>query len=209
MIYRIENINNPKYTDPLYEEAYSAMSSLRQQKADRYKHIADKKLCVFSDMLLREMLREHFCIDSPEFYLSESGKPCLVGDTLHFSISHSGSFIACAVDTSPVGIDIETSRAINKKVIEHCCTSEEVEYICPDPSVLADPIPADSKEAHRFLTLWTAKEAFLKYTGEGLGGGVKNIVTVENGNLKSAINNKKLLTVTEKDYILSVISESI
>lgn len=209
MIYLIENINNSKYTDALYKKAYSAMSLERRKKADRYKHASDKRLCVFSDMLLREMLKVNFGIENPLFCLSENGKPRLAGDKLHLSISHSGHFIACAVDTYPVGIDIEVPREIHKRVIDHCCTEDESDYICPNLSALADPIPADSIETYRFLTLWTAKEAFLKYTGKGLGGGLKNIITVEKGKLKGTINNKKLLTVTEKDYIFSVISESI
>lgn len=208
MIYRIENINTPKYTDSLYEKAYSEMAPSRKEKADRYEHIADKKLCVFSDMLLREMLKDNFGIENPEFYIDKSGKPCLLGDRLHFSISHSGCFIACAVDTTPVGIDIETPRPVTKKVIGYCCTEKEKNYIFSETQSIPDFLSPDSIETRRFLSLWTAKESYLKLTGEGLGGGLKNIVTVENYKLKSTINNKKLLTITEKDYVMSVISES-
>lgn len=208
MIYNVENISENKFTDALYEKAYSTMSPARKEKADRYKHIQDKKLCVFSDMLLREMLSKHFRIETPDFYLSESGKPCLLGDNVHFSISHSGSYIACAVDTSSVGIDIETPRDINKRILDHCCTRDEIGYICADVSALPDPIPAESPEAQRFLTLWTAKEAYLKYTGQGLSGGLDSVVTIENGKLRSLINQKKLTIVTKKDYVISVISEN-
>ena len=207
MIYRIENINNPNYTEALYEKAYNEMSYERKQKADRYKNIADKKLCVFSDMLLREMLKDTFGIEAPEFYINEKGKPCLMGNNLHFSISHSGSFVACAVDTSPVGIDIEIPRPINKRMLDHCFTNEEVRFIVSDLSSLPDSIPADSPETHRFLSMWTAKEAYLKFTGEGLGGGLKNIVTIEDGKLKSSINNKQLITIHNNDYVLSIITQ--
>lgn len=208
MIYRIENINTPIYTDALFEKAYHEMSSLRKEKADRYKSITDKKLCVFSDMLLREMLKNSFGIENPDFYTDKKGKPSLSDGSLHFSISHSGSYIACAVDTSAVGIDIETPRPVTKQVVDYCCSDEEKSYIFSQPQPVIDSLNSSSEETLRFLSIWTAKEAYLKFTGEGLGGGLKNIQTVENGKLKDTINNKKLITDTQKNYVLSVIYES-
>lgn len=205
MIYKAENISDAKFTDALYKQAYKEMSAQRKEKANRYKSESDKKLCVFSDMLLREILNIGFGIKNPEIYLGKNGKPCLVGDDLHFSIAHSGNFIACVVDASPVGIDIETPRTINKNTINHCCTAEEIKYISSDFSALPDSIVAHSTEAKRFLTLWTIKEAYLKNTGEGLGGGLKNIITVENGKIRTYINDKILFTDMQKDYVLSVI----
>lgn len=208
MIYKAENITDIGYTDALYQKAYYEMSRARQQKADRLKRELDKKLCVFSDMLLRTMLRESFGINHPEFCEDEKGKPYLLGNDLYFSLSHSGTYIACAIDTHPVGVDIETPRAVEPRVINHCCTAQESLYVCADPMTRTDPLPAQSEEAVRFLTLWTAKEAYLKFTGEGLTGGLKNIVTIENGKLKSTINDKHLTAIIQKDYVLSIISEN-
>lgn len=207
MIYKVENISAQKYTDALYKKVYDTMPFARKEKADRYHNTKDKRLCVFSHLLLCHMLKEHFGIDSPEFYISEKGKPHLSGDKVHFSISHSGDFIACAVDTTPVGIDIETPRDITGRVLRHCCNEEELRYITQDPISLPDLIPAQSEQASSFLSIWTAKEAYLKYTGEGLGGGLVSVSAVSDGKLVNQINQRTLTQVTEKGYILSVISQ--
>ena len=207
MIYKVENISAKKYTQELYERAFEVMPDHRKEKALRYAKEQDKRHCVFSHLLLCDMLKEHFGIDSPEFYISEKGKPCLSGDKVHFSISHSGDFIACAVDTTPVGIDIETPRDITGRVLRHCCNEEELRYITQDPASLPDLIPAQSEQASRFLSIWTAKEAYLKYTGEGLGGGLVSVSAVSEGKLVNQINQRTLTQVTEKSYTLSVISQ--
>ena len=207
MIYKVDNISAKKYTPELYEKAFETMPDQRKEKARRYAKEQDKRHCVFSHLLLCEMLREHFGIDSPEFYIAENGKPCLAGDMVYFSISHSGDFIACAVDTSPVGIDIETPRDITKRVLRHCCTEEEMKFISQSLDSLPDPIPAQSVQGSKFLSLWTAKEAYLKYTGEGLGGGLVSVTAVSEGKLVTQINQRKLTQITEKDYTLTVISQ--
>ena len=207
MIYKIENISAKKYTRELYEKAFEAMPDRRKEKAMRYAKEQDKRHCVFSHLLLCEILREHFGIDFPEFYISENGKPCLVGDKVHFSISHSGDFIACAVDVTPVGIDIEIPRDITKRVLRHCCNEEEVAFIFQDTTSLPDPIPAQSVQARRFLSLWTAKEAYLKYTGEGLSGGLVSVTAVSGGKLATQINQRNFTQITKKDYTLSIISQ--
>ena len=165
-------------------------------------------LCVFADYILRHILREKFSVNSPEFYLNNSGKPCLKGDNLHFSISHSGTYVACVVDTAPVGIDIETPRTIHKNTINHCCTEDEKTFICQDFSTLPPALLPNSAEAKRFLSVWTAKEAYLKYTGEGLSGGLNNIATTESNQLKNHIEGKLLTNINKEEYILSIISES-
>lgn len=201
MIYRIESINDNKFTDELFFTAYQAMEEERQQKADRYKHIQNRKLCVFSDFILREMLKEDFGVCNPEFYIEQSGKPALKGGTLHFNISHSKNYIACAVDTKPVGIDIETYRGISAPLIKRVCTKEELEYIFKDSKEINN-----TDTVRRFFSVWTAKEAYLKCTGKGLSGGLKGICVATKDGIKEVLTpNHKLLHITTNDYALSVV----
>ncbi|MBQ8001503.1 MAG: 4'-phosphopantetheinyl transferase superfamily protein [Ruminococcus sp.] len=199
MIYRIINISESCYSEELYQKAYLAMTSQRQAKADRYKQEADKRCCVFADMLLREMLGEYFCIESPEFYTDEKGKPHLKGDTVHFSISHSGDYIACAAGSAPVGIDIEKIRTVELSLIKRVCTDEELSYV----------LSGNNADCERFLQVWCAKEAYLKYTGQGLSGGLKSITVADKAGIKSnPLPHLKLEAFSTEEYVCAIINES-
>ena len=80
----------------------------------------------------------------------ENGKPYLA-DGPHFSHSHSGDIVLCAVYDAEVGVDVEMPRKIvpglRRKILS------DREKAC---------------ETEGLLTAWVAKESYLKYTGEGL-----------------------------------------
>ena len=100
--------------------------------------------------------------DEINIALAENGKPYLPDfPELHFNISHAQRKIALAVAPVPTGIDLENSaRNIEKSlIIKKYFTEAERKSI--DDS-------GDTTEA--FFSTWTAKEAILKGTGEGLGG---------------------------------------
>lgn len=197
MIYQIESISDKKFSQNLYEKAYQAMSKERQQKADRLLKEEDKRLCVFADCLLREML-ESKGITNPEFYTDEKGKPYIKGNPLYFSISHSGSFVACAIDSRPVGIDIEAYRNIPDTLAKRFCTEEELLFIFEK---------SDKINVKKFFSVWTAKEAYLKCTGEGLSGGLKSIVVSTKDNIKDILTSNHRLFCTATDYYaLSVVT---
>lgn len=204
MIYKVENINNKLYSDDLFNTAYNNMSVERQHRADRYIHTEDKRLCVFSDMLLRNMLKT-YGVSDPIFSSTEKGKPVLVNSDLHFNISHSKSLIACVIDTRPVGIDIQCYKDLDlDRIRNKICTDEENQFI------LNSTDSADYQEhLRRFCMIWTAKEAYLKYTGEGISGELKHISVANQDGMKEKLgDNISLFCVAEKDYALSVVTEN-
>ncbi len=202
MIYRIINLSHSMFDKELYQKAYNAMSPERKAKADRYKQEADKRSCVFADMLLREMLRDNCSVTEPEFYTDVNGKPQLTGDKVHFSISHSGEFVACAVNFAPVGIDIEKIRTVEFSLIQRVCTEEELCFVLnADSSV-------DKSACERFLKVWCAKEAYLKYTGEGLKGGLKSISVADKTGIKeNPLPHIKLELMGTEEYVGALITE--
>ncbi len=202
MIYRIINLNDSTYDKKLFEKAYNEMSPQRQEKADRYQQTPDRRACVFADMLLRMLLKEAGCNQSPVFYTDEKGKPYLEGNEFYFSISHSGEFVACAVSRRPVGIDIEKKRTVNLPLIKRVCTEEELSF------VLSDSKSTDSSVCERFLRIWCLKEAFLKYTGDGLGAGLKSVSVADSQGIKEhPLPHIKAENFVTEDYIFAVISE--
>lgn len=85
---------------------------------------------------------------------TESGKPYLLNDSHQFCISHSERWVVLAVSEHNIGVDIQIITPIRPKVLSRCFTSQEQAYV--------------SGDALRFTELWTAKEAYGKYTGRGI-----------------------------------------
>ena len=137
-----------------YNVIYKGLSSSRKAHIDRMKKLEDKQRSLAATKLLTRLLAE--CGES-DFALEtlENGKPQLVGSNLFFSLSHSGEGVVAAVDSQPIGIDIEKIKPIDEKLIDYVCKAKEKEY------VLSEKASAD----YRFLTVWTAKEAFYKKNG--------------------------------------------
>ncbi|MDF2839185.1 MAG: 4-phosphopantetheinyl transferase [Evtepia sp.] len=76
---------------------------------------------------------------------------------LHFSLSHSENRIVCALDSHPIGVDIEIMKPRQNDLPSYALTAEEyANYLSLGGDWLA------------FYNLWTKKEAWSKYTGEGL-----------------------------------------
>lgn len=114
--------------------------------------------------------KEHANIKIPETKPHANGKPHLKNmPDLFFNLSHSGDYVVCAVADCEIGVDIQQYRknikdGVLKKVLHErekdlyqACTQEE-------------------KEAC-FFRIWAAKEAYAKYTGEGLAVDFRLLVT--------------------------------
>lgn len=94
----------------------------------------------------------------PVIERTANGKPFFPGHPqLRFNLSHSGSFALCALDGSPVGVDIEVIRPHHPRLAERVCSPAELEWV----GAQADPLRA-------LLSLWTKKEARVKQDGRGL-----------------------------------------
>ena len=149
------------YTDEAYEADLMRLPPQRYEKAMTYRFLSDRKRCVRAYMLLWAGLsREYGAENAPLFDILSHGKPVLRGcPDLHFSLSHSGNAVLCALDRHPVGADIEMIR---RRSLEHLL------------SVFSDRERASIEQAASpelcFIRLWTRKESYLKLTGEGLTG---------------------------------------
>ena len=94
-----------------------------------------------------------------QFRTGEFGKPELEAHpALHFNLSHSGDWAALALAPQPVGVDIETAKPLPAAELAAFAFRPE-----EHAAILAHPAPD-----HCFLEYWTAKEAVMKCTGQGL-----------------------------------------
>ncbi|MEL7048832.1 MAG: 4'-phosphopantetheinyl transferase superfamily protein [Pseudomonadota bacterium] len=110
--------------------------------------------------------------DAVAFGYHDRGKPYLdagagadfLGKLPSFNLSHSGGVAALAVSSDgDVGIDIEAHRSINPSIAKR--------YFSPLECAGLDKLdPAE--RLVRFFDLWVGKEAALKASGLGVGGGL-------------------------------------
>ena len=169
MIYRILNI-----TELNIEEISKYVSSKRLEKAKKFKNEADKKRSIAVEYLLNEMLKENTSFALPvSLSYDDKGKPHLYEDIseeneksrkdlIHFSLSHSGDYVACIISDKPCGIDIEkhNEKRDYEKISKRVCTENELTFI---------------SDADDFYSIWTLKESVMKAVGLGLALDMRNI----------------------------------
>lgn len=92
--------------------------------------------------------------------VSQNGKPGFIygrHPNCFFNLSHSKSGIALCCSNTVSGIDIEDFRNFSTKLVRKISTDEEYNQF----------IHSKNPQAYA-LALWTFKESYVKYTGEGI-----------------------------------------
>ncbi|MFP7333175.1 4'-phosphopantetheinyl transferase superfamily protein [Shouchella clausii] len=174
-------------SDSDFQQAYARADLSRQRKIDAYLHRKDKERSLVGDMLVRLMLFRHFGYVSLKvpFTADRFGKPHLEGQSgMHFNISHAGDWIVCAVDSSPVGIDVELIRTIDMAVTNHYFSDAEQERL--------NAVPPENKLSY-FFDLWTLKESYVKAIGKGLSEPLR-LFTID-----LSVHEIKLISTKKKD----------
>lgn len=157
-------------SDKEYCKWYSLMSVEKQHRVDRFRFEDDKKRTVAGEMLARKAISNwcNVAIEDIIFDYKGHGKPYAVGLDVEFNISHSGDIVVCAVDSSPIGIDVEEIRPIDLNVAKRICTDDELLYIFGHKPTEQDFIyTTDMEFLTRFFEIWTKKEAYFKWMGTG------------------------------------------
>lgn len=89
------------------------------------------------------------------------GKPYLIDyPDVHFSLSHSGNMAVLAISDREVGIDVQERRGYQEKVAKRFYHEKEIAEI----EAISDTVG----KSNCFYQMWTAKEAYIKYTGKGM-----------------------------------------
>ncbi len=95
---------------------FEQMDPSRQERCRRYRREADQKRCILADALARLALSEGTALapGALAFAQTPEGKPYAVGLDRHFSLSHSGELVLCAVADFPVGADVQLRRPVSQ-----------------------------------------------------------------------------------------------
>ena len=110
--------------------------------------------------LLNQLYEETAGQPMPPLLRHEHGKPYFSQGPLHCSITHTRTMAFCALSDGEIGLDAEQlSRHTRPALVRKVLSAQEYR------------LWQEAQEPDRvFLTLWTLKEATVKYTGDGLRG---------------------------------------
>ena len=115
-----------------------------------------------TEELVKTLAKPYFPGDVPQILRGARGKPYFAGNgNVHFSVSHSGDFVAVALAPMPVGIDLQQHKSHGDAIARHRKLASR--YFHPkEQTYLEDDL------WEGFFRIWTAKESFVKRTGRGI-----------------------------------------
>ena len=179
-----------------YEFFYSLMPSYRKKKISRYAKYEDRVLGVTSYALLKYVM--HLMgIPEGDIEMGPYGKPYFKGNPVYFNISHTSNAIACAVEPSEVGVDIQNNIREYERIAKRVCTPSEIEKIRSD----ALPI-------QYFTKLWTLKESYVKCIGTGIWDHISQIDFSTFDTDLGELHGYYFTCKRTEDYCLSVCSKN-
>ena len=157
----------------------SALAALAQrlpvadrERADRFRHDADRARFVFGRLLLRDLTARAVGVGVDAFRIDAeaSGRPVVTGvqRAPQVSLSHSGRWVVAALGWRPVGVDVEqlSDEPQADGVLRRVCSPQEL--------ALLQRLPPNERGA-AFLRVWTRKEAYGKACGVGMGFALRDI----------------------------------
>lgn len=152
------------------EQCRGLLSEAEQQRAEKFATPVLQQRYILSHAALRDILAGYLGVEAPElqFESQAAGKPHLSARLygcvpLQFNLSHSrGCAMLSVCLNAEIGVDAEAiSREIDSLAIAK-------RYFAPSEYQALQQAPV-AELNQRFVRLWTAKEAFVKGVGHGIG----------------------------------------
>ena len=144
--------------DPL--DAPALIRPLTEERRDRIlrcRRAETRRLGCAAGLLLAAVLPA-YGLNPASLLKGPQGRPLSPGTT-DFNLSHSGEGAILAVSDHPVGCDLERLRIPPASFARRFFSDEEQRWICGQSGM---------RQAEAFFRIWTARESYLKLTGEGL-----------------------------------------
>lgn len=170
------------------DAVWDLLSESRKRKIARLKNEQQQLLSAAAELALNRAISSQFPnVSVPiQYAYMPNGKPYLSESEGYISLSHSGKWAVCAYSDREVGVDLQEIRPVNWALVERFFTKEEVRAI------------RDSENPDRaFCEVWVKKEARVKLTGEGIGGGFEKIKADLPGQYRYILHD-----IGEENYVL-------
>ena len=183
------------------EQLTTILSQDEKERANRFRFAEHRHRFIAARGYLRQILSRYLNLSSKEivFNYSDRGKPEISPEISHcklqFNVSHSQDVALYGfTNYNLIGIDIEYLRSNFEcdKIAQRFFTAAE--------SQLINSLNQEQQNK-LFFHLWTAKEAYLKATGEGLVGGLETVEVEVNSDLDlivKAISKRSASQTAEK-----------
>ena len=152
-----------KPSEARLRELSALLSADERAKAERYAFPELSARSAAARGQLREILGAALQRPPPSlrFAYGKSGKPALEGGELAFNVTHSGDLALVALAFSgEVGVDLELHKPRSYDDVAR-------RFFARGEQQRLFDVPA-AQRAPEFFRLWTAKEAFVKCTGDGI-----------------------------------------
>ncbi|MFD3445562.1 4'-phosphopantetheinyl transferase family protein [Microbacteriaceae bacterium 4G12] len=154
-------VNMGKGTFINWERLLPYISEERRTRILLRKTYEDIMREIACDILVQNIVHEKYGMKNTiEWGYSSYGKPFIHNlSSFQFSLAHAGEWVVCAVDTQPVGIDIEYAQAVDFQAIQYLFSSQEQKWWKEIP---------ENKRLETFYRIWIGKESYVKATGRGV-----------------------------------------
>ncbi|MDE7479363.1 MAG: 4'-phosphopantetheinyl transferase superfamily protein [Lachnospiraceae bacterium] len=158
------------------EQLYGLLDSDRIKKVSVMKSKKERVRSIFAGLLLRHaFLQAGYGTKAwqyAEIGKGKYGKPYIKGyQDFYYGLSHSGEWVICAVDTVPVGADIQEIKPLKMTLAKRFYHEEEYNRLL----VLGEI--DQNRQTQEFYVMWAAKESAVKLSGRGIGAGISQYVT--------------------------------
>lgn len=135
----------------------------RREKVEQLKYVSGKHVSIEAGLMLQEAVESELGLKPENIRIirGKNGKPYIEGyEDFCFNLSHSGDYVALVYGDRQLGIDMEQLKQKNIrerdiKVAKRCFTETECAYVT-------------GGDEESFFEIWTMKESYLKYTGQGI-----------------------------------------
>lgn len=167
----------------------------KRNRIQKFRFSEDACRVLFADLLVRKLITDHIDLANNmiRFSINSFGKPELAGQqNIHFSISHSGCWIVCALSDFPIGVDIEEINPRNMDVADRFFSAEENKFLSAK---------SESEQLSYFYKIWTLKESYIKMIGKGLREPLKNFtVQFQEDSIRLIQNKESDASIIFKTY---------
>lgn len=170
------------------------LSDTELDRASRFFHFQDRASYVVGKYYLRKILSCFVSLPPNELHFSTVGnkKPVLRG--VEFNMSHSNGYVVVAVNSSPVGVDLEYINPTFDftPMLDSCLGVEELLFL------------ADTDKRSGFYWLWTRKEAVLKASAEGLTESLREVNCLADQMFRMGTKFELRTFGFDEHYVLSI-----
>ena len=163
MIYFLEELD--VFSEEQLQQGLMLLPEKRREYVLRFRQMKDQKQSVVGWLLLAYGVRQEYGMEKiPDFQKTASGKPFFQGENMpFFNLSHSGSFVGCALHREEIGMDLQKLTPAKPALVRRVCTKEEL---------------ASVKSDLDFCRIWAMKESAAKLNGKGITNSFRDILVL-------------------------------